>query len=48
MLVKEIRQHLTETIIPFWSHLKDDEYGGYYGYVDYDLQVDKKAEKAVF
>ena len=45
MLVKEIRQHLTETIIPFWSHLKDDEYGGYYGYVDYDLQVDKKAEK---
>ncbi len=32
-------------IIPFWKNLRDDEFGGYYGYMDYDLKVDKKAVK---
>lgn len=44
-MVKEIREHLTGCIIPFWKKLRDDEYGGYYGYMDYDLKVDKKAVK---
>lgn len=45
MMVEEIKNHLTDCIIPFWKKLRDDEYGGYYGYMDYDLQVDQKAVK---
>lgn len=41
----EIREHLVSAVIPFWKRLRDDEFGGYYGYMDYDLKVDKKAEK---
>ncbi len=41
-MVKEARKHLEEKIIPFWEKLKDDEYGGFYGFMDYDLNVDKK------
>ncbi|MCI9079438.1 MAG: N-acylglucosamine 2-epimerase [Lachnospiraceae bacterium] len=44
-LVKEIRQHLEEQLIPFWEGLKDRKNGGYYGYVGYDLEVDGKAVK---
>lgn len=44
-MVNEIREHLTEVIIPFWKNLRDDEYGGYYGWLDYDLKLDKKAVK---
>ena len=43
--VKEIAAHLREELIPFWENLKDEEYGGYYGYLDYDLKLDKKSEK---
>ena len=42
---EEIKNHLTEGIIPFWKGMRDDEFGGYYGYLDYDLNLDKKAEK---
>lgn len=45
MFNAEVREHLTDTIIPFWQHLRDDENGGYYGYMDYDLRIDKKAVK---
>ena len=45
MMVNEIKTHLKENIIPFWKNLKDEEHGGYYGYMDFDLAVDKKAEK---
>ncbi|MBQ4483165.1 MAG: AGE family epimerase/isomerase [Lachnospiraceae bacterium] len=45
MFRKEIEDHLRERILPFWMGLKDDEYGGYCGYMDFDLKVDKKAEK---
>ena len=44
-LSKEFYEHLTKKIIPFWVGLHDDEYGGYYGYMDYDLGLDKKAVK---
>lgn len=37
--------HLENVIIPFWTGLKDEAYGGYYGYVSQQLQVDKQAEK---
>ena len=44
--MKELaKAHLTEVIIPFWNKLKDEENGGFYGYLDFDLHVDKKAVK---
>lgn len=45
MWISEIKEHLTNKIIPFWSALRDDEFGGFWGYVGYDLQLDKKAVK---
>ena len=36
---------LLENIIPFWKGLRDDEHGGYYGYLSQDLVLDKQAEK---
>ncbi len=44
-MVEEVKDHLLNTIIPFWKNLRDDEYGGYYGWLDYDLKLDKKAVK---
>jgi mannobiose 2-epimerase len=44
-MINEAKQHLTGTIIPFWKNLRDDEYGGYSGYVGFDLKTDKKAVK---
>lgn len=44
-MVQEIRDHLVGTIIPFWKRLRDDEHGGYYGYMDFDLKVDRRAVK---
>ena len=41
----EITMELTMRIIPFWKSLLDDEDGGYYGWLSYDLQLDRKAEK---
>lgn len=45
MFISEIKEHLTKDIIPFWRGLKDEEYGGFYGYMGYDLALDKKAVK---
>lgn len=45
MIAEEMKKHLNECIIPFWKKLRDDENGGYYGYMDYDLKLDKKAVK---
>ena len=36
---------LNDNIIPFWLALRDEENGGFYGYMDYDLKLDKHAEK---
>lgn len=45
MLLQEIREHLTRKLIPFWENLIDEENGGFYGYLDYNLHLDKQAEK---
>ncbi len=42
---EQMKEHLLKDIVPFWRKLRDDEYGGYYGFMSYDLEVDKKAEK---
>lgn len=36
---------LTRQLLPFWQKLRDEEHGGYYGYMDFDLSLDKHAEK---
>ncbi|MCR5733394.1 MAG: AGE family epimerase/isomerase [Lachnospiraceae bacterium] len=44
-MVTEVSKHLSERIIPFWKKLRDDKYGGYYGFLSYDLELDREAEK---
>lgn len=41
----EFEKHLTEDLIPYWMNLTDNENGGYYGYVDFYGNIDKKAAK---
>lgn len=43
----EIKAELENHIVPFWDGLCDYERGGFYGYVGYDLKLDKNAEKGV-
>ena len=44
-LKQEVAQHLQRKLLPFWERLRDETHGGYYGYVDFDLQVDRQAPK---
>ena len=44
-MVKEIISEFKNHVIPFWKNLYDPEFGGFYGYMDYDLNLDKKAVK---
>ena len=44
-IAKAARAMLEDTILPFWLRLRDDEHGGFYGYMGYDLAVDRTAEK---
>lgn len=39
------KRTLTNKLLPFWQGLRDETYGGYFGYMDFDLALDKKAEK---
>jgi len=45
MRIEEIKNHLINGIIPFWKNMKDEEYGGFYGEMDYNLELFKKADK---
>lgn len=45
MLSDEIKNHLCRRLIPFWMKLRDAEYGGYYGWMDRELHVDRQAAK---
>lgn len=44
-MIEEVKSELTGHIIPFWKKLRDNEYGGYYGLLDFNLKLDKKAVK---
>ena len=39
------RRMLIERLIPFWAGLRDAEHGGFYGWMDYELRVDREAVK---
>ncbi|MBR1477301.1 MAG: AGE family epimerase/isomerase [Lachnospiraceae bacterium] len=41
----EVEKHLKEKLIPFWKNMRDAEFGGFYGYLGFDLALDKRAEK---
>ena len=45
LMREQIQSHLDQVILPFWENLKDSEYGGFYGYMDIDLKLDKEAVK---
>ena len=43
----EVKQELTEDILPFWiNHTVDWENGGFYGYISRDMKIMKEAEKS--
>ncbi len=44
-LVKEMKSHVREVLLPFWEGLKDEAQGGFFGYMGYDLSLDKRAVK---
>lgn len=44
---QSFEKHLKEKILPFWNALKDDENGGFYGYMDVDHNVNQKADKGM-
>nr|WP_303243822.1 AGE family epimerase/isomerase [uncultured Cellulosilyticum sp.] len=46
-MVQEIKGHLLYKINPFWKNLKDPEYGGFYGYMNEELVLNKEAVKGV-
>ena len=45
MLQQEMREQLTEKIIPFWKKLKDSTYGGFYGFMDNNLVINRQGIK---
>lgn len=47
MFAQEVKAHLEETLLPFWENMADREYGGFYGYLGYDLKLDRHAAKGV-
>ncbi len=44
-MVNAVKEHLTNVIIPFWQGMRDDRCGGYFGWMDYDLKIDREAVK---
>lgn len=47
MLLSEAKNELVNHIAPFWDNLCDYEKGGFYGFMDSDLKLDKNAPKGV-
>lgn len=47
MEAKVFKEHLEKNLIPFWNKLKDEENGGFYGYVGSDGKPDTKSVKGV-
>ena len=42
---QEIRAELTGHILPFWLGLQDQENGGFYGFVSYEREIERRAPK---
>lgn len=48
MEAKVFQEHLEKNLIPFWSKMKDEENGGFYGYADFEGKPDIKVQKVLF
>lgn len=46
-MVQDIERHLKKKLIPFWEEMADWHWGGYYGYLGYNLELDREAVKGV-
>ncbi len=46
-MVQQIEKHLKQRLIPFWEGLADWHWGGFYGHLSYNLELDKEAVKGV-
>nr|WP_325257947.1 AGE family epimerase/isomerase [uncultured Oscillibacter sp.] len=44
-IAESAREMLAGRLLPFWMALRDEERGGYYGYMNFDHLLDKGAEK---
>lgn len=44
-IAQAAEEMLTRKLLPFWEALRDEEYGGFYGFMDFDHRLDKAAEK---
>lgn len=44
-IAESAREMLTGRLLPFWKALRDETFGGYYGYMNFDHLLDKGAEK---
>ena len=47
MLSEKAYKNYSRIILPYWEGLIDEENGGFYGYVDFDLKVHRDAPKGV-
>lgn len=45
MVINEVKNEFVKHVIPFWEALIDENYGGFYGWLDYDLKLEPRAEK---
>lgn len=45
MVIDEVKEEFINHVIPFWEGLKDEDNGGFYGLLDYNLKLDKMAPK---
>lgn len=45
MMIKEVKEHLINQILPFWMGLRDDKHGGFCGDMSYDLIKNHEAAK---
>ena len=45
MIIQSVRENLEQKILPFWEKLKDEQNGGFYGYMDNNLILNRTADK---
>lgn len=45
ILKKEVYDEAVDHILPFWMKMKDEEYGGFYSFMNNDLLLDQRGDK---
>ena len=47
-IAEEMREHLEKKLLPFWKGLKDQEHGGFYGFMEHRGMWMSRQSRAVF